>query len=277
MGDENSKATDGPPRFVFECQMCGESCKRAHIPVTMEDALGWARDGTMERVLAFLKVAPLEGAMILELTKGEDGYCALFHAESGKCSIHYNKPRDCRAFPLGFDGDRFYVRFRDCPGLGKGELAGETLAEMRESARSSFEGGMGMEALLPVLQAVFYRKVMEDSLKAMGSLSDKDRETLEGIMGKSRKEGEGGGGGGGGDGGDGGDGEDVEEVEIRLDDDEEKDEPATPGESPGPADGNDEGPDDGADGDPGDENGDGRDDAGGDDQGDGNGDGRDGG
>lgn len=223
MGEENDTASVGPPKFVFECRMCGESCRRAHIPVITDDVLGWVRDGTIERVLAFLQVTPLEDAIILELTKGEDGHCSLYHAESGKCSIHYNKPRDCRAFPLGYDVDRYYVRYRDCPGLGKGKMTAEALAEMRESARSSFEGGMGMEALLPVLQAVFYRKVMEDSFRAMENLNDKDRETLEGIMGKSREA-------------EDTDGrareEDVEEVEIRLDEGEEKDVPSPSVESP---------------------------------------------
>ena len=228
MTEEDGEGAKSPRPFVFTCQMCGKSCRRDHIPVFLSDLGGWVGDGTIERVLPFLHLAHEEDELLLEIVKGESGHCALYHQPSRKCSIHYNKPLDCRAFPLGFEGERFFVRKKDCLGLGKGEMPAEALAAMRADAQRSFRESERTASVLPVLHLVVFQSLMESTRRAMSGLTENERKAIDEMMakasmrmGKGTEEG------------------DEEEIEIQLDGTEDKKDADSPKKADGPADGTD--------------------------------------
>ncbi len=216
---EETPSEGRPPKFIYECVRCGHSCAdRNHVELTVRDLRKWTEDQTIAAIFQHIRLAPLgrpfldpvlasdEG--LEQLRKGgvENKGCPLYDRENRLCNIYATMPLACRAFPLAYDGETFYVRDRECKGLGHGEMTVERLKAHRDAAREEHEARVETAMLMPVLQGLFTRFFVEESARVLDKVPDEDRRTIEEILTKPR-EGAGAEDGGGGDVGGGGEGE----------------------------------------------------------------------
>jgi Fe-S-cluster containining protein len=186
--EKNKTAPDRPPKFKFECQRTGDCCKREKVPISFSDIQHWVSDQTIFRVAPYINIAVENDEFQLQLAKDDDGYCKLYHRDNKACTIHFNKPLYCKSYPLGYNGENYIVQSKECTGLGKGKMGKDQLKEMRDDAREDYEGLRQTSKVLPVIQGIFYRQMMEESQKFMENLTPEDKKKMEDMMKGQRTE-----------------------------------------------------------------------------------------
>mgnify|MGYP000415597607 CR=1 FL=1 len=177
------------PKFVFEClgENCPDRkcCNRSPVQVYFEDIRRWVTDQTINVVFPHLELTAESGYPMIILKKyPNETLCALFNKETKKCNIYFSKPISCATFPLGFNGNAFYVISKECPGLGKGKMTKEYLKEMRNQAKLDFNCRTRTSSVLPLLQMLILQFFQKQSQAAMESLSEEDRKKIEEILSK---------------------------------------------------------------------------------------------
>ncbi|MHA1912330.1 MAG: YkgJ family cysteine cluster protein [Candidatus Kariarchaeaceae archaeon] len=185
--EQQEEETKG--RFIYKCVRCGKSCEAfPNIPVTLKDTFRWAMDGTIKKVIHHLYVKEAENGIITMFLGHEDEAenqaCPMFNKEEMSCSIYNSLPIFCNSFPLAFDGEKYYLKYQDCSGLGQGEMTKDTLSEYRERAKNEFLAHQETMSALPLLQALLMRYLMKKQEEMMNSLSPEEREELNSIISK---------------------------------------------------------------------------------------------
>jgi Fe-S-cluster containining protein len=175
-----------PPKFKFECQLCGKCCKNETINITLLDIDKWMADNTIYRVFHLLRFEENADNIQIFLIKDDDGYCNLFHRDNNKCTIYNERPLFCRAYPLGFDGENYLVRTKDCIGLNKGEMTKEKLETMRNFAFDEYIAKRQTDRVLPTVQRIIINTILERSQAFMEKLAD--AEAPEGETAKNNEE-----------------------------------------------------------------------------------------
>ncbi|UCH88578.1 MAG: YkgJ family cysteine cluster protein [Thermoplasmata archaeon] len=179
-GDEGEESSEHPPKFKFECLRTGDCCKRETVPVSLNDLQRWVKDQTIFRVVHLLQIAVVdENEVQLQLVKNDDGYCSLYHRDNKACTIHYNKPLYCKSYPLGFNGEKYIIKSKECTGLGKGKMTKDQLKELRDVAFEDFVGRRQVIEVLPILQSIFFRQLSEESQRIMDKLSPEEKEKID--------------------------------------------------------------------------------------------------
>ncbi len=204
------------PKFIYECVRCGHSCAdRNFVEITLADLRTWAEDQTLAAIFPYLRLALLgrpyidiilasdEGLAAAEEGEAELAGCPMYDADNKLCNIYHSMPLHCQAFPLAYNGTNYYVRDKECKGLGQGVMTRDGLAAHRDAARREFEARREAAVLMPILQGIFTRFFYDASSKVVEGLSEEDRANLEDILRRDRARDEGGEDGGGGDGGGG--------------------------------------------------------------------------
>ncbi|HUY00640.1 MAG TPA: YkgJ family cysteine cluster protein [Candidatus Deferrimicrobium sp.] len=179
------------PKFVFEC-LEGECpdrkcCNRSPVLIYFEDLKRWTLDHTMNIVFSNLEFTIQEDTpypIIILKKYPNETLCTMFNKETKTCNIYYSKPISCAAYPLGFNGNAFYIVNKECSGLGKGSMTKEALKEMRDRAQLEHECKTKTIASLPLLQMLFLQFFQKQSQQAMESLSEEDRKRIEEILEK---------------------------------------------------------------------------------------------
>ena len=188
-------------KFKFSCTKCGECCdNRTPVPLTLQDLDDWSTKKVINNIFPYIKIgmnqdgiAMLVLDVIEESKDGDDaddkkeriGKCPMYNKETKTCLIWANRPTYCRAFPLGFNGDNYVIEMDDCPGLESvEEMDKELLKNMRDDAKTLFEGIRSLGITLPILQGVIMRTLQEENMKIMSKLSQEDMEKLGNIMQK---------------------------------------------------------------------------------------------
>ncbi|UCE74141.1 MAG: hypothetical protein JSV56_00170, partial [Methanomassiliicoccales archaeon] len=90
----------------------------------------------------------------------------------------------CKSFPLGYDGDKYFLKDKSCPGIGCGKMSEETLKKARCDAKEDFEARVSTAMLLPVINGLALKFLMEQSKKQIERLSENQKEKLKEIMGE---------------------------------------------------------------------------------------------
>jgi Fe-S-cluster containining protein len=191
--DEDKK--DGPPKFVYECVRCGHSCAdRNFVEVTLADLRTWAEDQTLASVFPYLRLMAVgrpyldivlasdEDMLATDSGDGGQRGCPLYDADNKLCNIYHSLPLYCRSFPLAFNGTGFFLKDRECQGIGQGEMTNERLEAHRQAARDELEARRECGVLMPSLQGIFTRFFVEASAKTLDAMSDDDRKALEELM-----------------------------------------------------------------------------------------------
>ncbi|MHA1636425.1 MAG: YkgJ family cysteine cluster protein [Candidatus Thorarchaeota archaeon] len=185
------------PKYSFECleQKCTTmDCHiRPHVYVTFGDLARWGTHNHLQQILPGLALVmptneneplTIETARKPLEKNSEQTACIFYHEESNACSIRYARPISCRTFPLEYNGEKFFLSSKNCPGVGQGVIAKEVLQESRSLAEQEFKERIETFASLPVVYTMIYGQMMKQSTEAMQNLSEEDKKNLDEIMAK---------------------------------------------------------------------------------------------
>jgi Fe-S-cluster containining protein len=185
------------PKYSFKCleQKCETAaCHiRPQVSVTLGDINRWTTQNYLQQILpgVILRIPKSEKDFIgLEMARKplqkdtEKTACIFYHEESNGCQIRYSRPISCRTYPLQYDGEKYKIIDKDCPGVGKGEITKEALREHKELAEQEYREKIETLTILPSVYAIFMGQMIKQSAEAMQDLSDEDRKQLEEIMTK---------------------------------------------------------------------------------------------
>jgi Fe-S-cluster containining protein len=189
-GDKNRE----PGKYVFQCQCCGQCCeKKEGIVVCIKDLERWGRDLTLPSLFPYL-IMELEDEYIqisLRPPESEDREqkrgCPLYDPENKICNIYFSMPLYCKSFPLGYDGNRYFIKDKSCPGIGKGKMSNESLEEARGSARQDFDARVSTALVLPAVHGLALRFLLEQSKKQVDNLSEEQKTQLKDILGQKEE------------------------------------------------------------------------------------------
>jgi uncharacterized protein len=175
---------DTKPKFIFTCQKCGRCCKK-DVEIYFCDIERWSKDGTLYQIFPDLTISGDSQAPSLGLEKA-DGKCKMSNPESKECKIYHNRPLACRAYPLKYDGNGFFLKDEECPGINKGEMIRESLEEIRKAAIEEYEDKNRTAAILPTLQALLLKDMAKKSEEAFSKLTDEEKAKLEEMFIKEK-------------------------------------------------------------------------------------------
>lgn len=186
-------------KYNFKCleQQCTTlACHiRSPIEVTLGDLTRWTTQGSLMNILPgiSLKLPKSEQELLtLEMSRKplkkdpDQTACFFFNEETNVCEIRYSRPLSCRAFPLEYNGEKFYLSSKDCPGVGQGEVTKEALREARDLAEQAFEERGDTYTALPVVYTIIMTQMIRQSTEAMQSLSEEDRKKMDEILSKPK-------------------------------------------------------------------------------------------
>ena len=114
--------------------------------------------------------------------------CIFYNEQANGCEIRYSRPISCQTFPLEFNGEKYHLSSKDCPGVGEGEVSKEALQDSRDLAEKEFRERTETTAALPAIYSVMMNQIMRQSAEAMQNLSDEDRKKMDEILAKSRED-----------------------------------------------------------------------------------------
>ena len=184
-------------KYNFKCleQQCTTiACHiRPTINVTLGDLTRWSAQGYLMNILpgVSLKMPESEKDLIyLELMRKplkkdpEQIACIFFNEEANGCEIRYSRPLSCRAYPLEYNGEKYYLSSKDCPGVGQGEVSKEALQEARNLADQAFKERGETYTALPAVYSIIMTQMIRQSTEAMQNLSEEDRKKMDDIMSK---------------------------------------------------------------------------------------------
>ena len=188
-------------KYTFKCleQKCDtKACHiRPVIDVTLGDVSRWTAQGYLMKILpgVTLKMPESEeGLFSLEMTRkqlasdGNTTACIFYNEEANGCEIRYSRPLSCRSFPLEYNGEKYYLSNKNCPGVGQGEVSKEALGEARNLAESLFKERGETLTTLPAIYSLIMTQMLKQSAEAMKNLSDDDRKRMDEIFSKSAEE-----------------------------------------------------------------------------------------
>ena len=164
-------------KFIYNCVRCGQYCSSVNgVPVTLQDLLRWQANGELGRLVTHLGLETSSGfpRLVLKPSEGKERGCPVYDAESKDCGLYTDLPLNCQAYPLGFNGEKYFVVDQACQGLGEGEVAADKLRTQRDAARAEYEARSSSAATLPVMYGLVMQEMMDQSRQAMDSLSMRD-------------------------------------------------------------------------------------------------------
>ncbi len=194
--EEPPKKEKETKKYIPNCTKCGSCCEKwGEIPIYLEDLQKWFLDGTISYILPFLQLREAPPAYVrLVIQKlsaeGEDtnpSGCPLYDYNNKICNVYSSMPLHCAAYPLAFNGEKFYLVDSESPGIGNGNMTNESLELARQRAKDHFNALSTTSSLLPVLYAVIVGNIMRQSQETMESLSEEDKKKLEELFAKSRE------------------------------------------------------------------------------------------
>ena len=182
MPDKKKKET---PKFVYNCIRCGQYCSSIDgVPVTLQDLLRWQASGELGRLVTHLGLDMISGfpRLVLKPPEGEVQGCPVYDVESKDCGLYTDLPLNCQAYPLGFNGEKYFVTDKACQGLGQGEMTAEQLRTQRDAAKVDYEAKVESNTIVPLIYSVIMGDLVDQSRKAMENMSDEQKDQLQDIM-----------------------------------------------------------------------------------------------
>ncbi|MHA1592179.1 MAG: YkgJ family cysteine cluster protein [Candidatus Heimdallarchaeaceae archaeon] len=192
--DKPAKKTQ---KYIHNCTKCGNCCEKwSEIPFYLEDLQRWIKDGSINYVLPFIQLEetpPLYVRMFLKRVpvEGDDpnpSGCPLYDYENKICNLYSSMPLHCVAYPLAYNGEKFYLVDTESPGLGSGNMSKESLAEARLRAQNHFSALTATNSILPLIYSLILGNMIKRNKEAMDAMSEEDREKLEELMKNSEED-----------------------------------------------------------------------------------------
>jgi len=188
-------------KYNFKCleQQCTTiACHiRPTIDVTLGDLTRWTTQGYLMNIIpgvSFHLPKSDQELLTLEMSRKplkkdpEQTACVFFNEEANGCDIRYARPLSCRAFPLEYNGEKYYLSNKDCPGVGQGEVSKEALQEARDLADLAFKERGDTFTALPAVYSIIMTQMIRQSKEAMQTLSEEDKKKMDEIMSKPESE-----------------------------------------------------------------------------------------
>ncbi|MGY5863054.1 MAG: hypothetical protein RTV41_00475 [Candidatus Thorarchaeota archaeon] len=188
-------------KYNFKCleQKCETKvCHiRPIINVTNGDVARWTTQGYLMNILpGFTLKLPQskEDLITIEMLRkplesdSETTACVFYNENANACEIRYSRPISCRTYPLEFNGEKYILSSKDCPGVGQGEVSKEALQEARALAEQEFNERIETISSLPVVYTIIMNQMMRQSAEAMQNLSEEDKKKMDEILGKGPQE-----------------------------------------------------------------------------------------
>lgn len=188
--NEDPKKESG--KYVFQCQKCGKCCESVEsLVVSFADLKRWSSDLTLPSLFPYLTIELKKDNFIqISLKKPESlegepqNGCPLYDENNKICNIHFSMPLYCSSYPLGFDGKNYFLKDKECQGLGKGQITQEELKSARDSAKEDFEARVSSSLLLPVIHGLTMAFILDQSKKRINELTPEQKDKLNEILGK---------------------------------------------------------------------------------------------
>ena len=119
--------------------------------------------------------------LVLEPKENETG-CPLYDKENKNCQIYNDMPLNCQAYPLGYNGEKYFVMDKACKGLGEGEMTAEQLKVQRNAAKEDYEARVESNTLVPLLYSIIMGNLVDQSKKAMENMTDEQKDQLQDML-----------------------------------------------------------------------------------------------
>ena len=181
MAEENKK---NAPKFVYNCVRCGQYCSKVEsVPVYFDDIKRWRTSGLLASVSQSIGMDMTRGFPQLVLETKENGTgCPMYDHDNKNCQIHHDMPLNCQAYPLGYNGEKYFVTDKACKGLGEGEMTAEQLRIQRDSAKNDYEAKIESNTLVPLLYSIIMGDLVDQSKKAMENMTEDQKTQLQDLI-----------------------------------------------------------------------------------------------
>ncbi len=188
-------------KYNFKCleQKCDtKACHiRPKVLVTLGDLARWMNQGYIMNILPGITIHLPEDeqdTFYLETARkplqdeNDVTACVFYNEGANACEIRYGRPISCQTFPLEYNGEKYVLSRKDCPGISKGDVSKESLQEARRLAEQEYDERMETTAALPAVYSILMNQMIRQSAEAMQHLSEEDRKKMDEILTKSRTE-----------------------------------------------------------------------------------------
>lgn len=188
-------------KYSFKCleQKCEtKACHiRPKVLVTIGDLARWMTQGYIMNILPDISIHMPESekdSFYFETarkpleTDPDATACIFYNEKANACEIRYGRPISCQTFPLEFNGEKYILSSKDCPGVGKGDVSKEALQEARDLAEKEYNERIETTMALPAVYSVMMNQMIRQSAEAMQDLSEEDRKKMDEILAKSKGE-----------------------------------------------------------------------------------------
>ena len=194
--DESSqteeKKTKEKKKYVFNCTKCGQCCeKREVVPVSLTDLRTWTQSGMINSIFPHLKMKAFQTTIqdqprevISMVLVGKETGCPLYDSDNKLCNIYHAMPLECQAFPLGYNGQQYFIKDKTVPGLGQGSMTKERLVADRDNARLDYEAQVETQMLLPITYSLFMQNLIEQQQKIRDDMPEEKRQQLDDLLKK---------------------------------------------------------------------------------------------
>jgi len=192
IADSSSETEDKAKKkkYIFNCTKCGQCCeKREFVPVSFADIRNWSTNGTINGVFPHLKILTFPTNVggetreaISIVLAGSDKGCPMYDQNNKLCNIYHSMPLECKAFPLGFNGQNYVIKDTTVPGLGNGSMTKDRLISDRDNARLDYDARVETQMLLPLTYSLFMKTLLEQQQKIRNDMSEDKRQQLEDLL-----------------------------------------------------------------------------------------------
>jgi Fe-S-cluster containining protein len=181
-------------KYNFKCleQKCTtKACHiRPQVTVTIGDLGRWTAQGYLMNILpgVSLKMPTSDDeGIFLEMARKpldetpESTSCFFYNEKANGCEIRYSRPISCRTYPLEYNGEKFYLSSKECPGVGQGEVSKEALQESRNLAEQEYRERTETNASLPAIYSIIMTELIRQSTEAMKKRSEEEKKSAENM------------------------------------------------------------------------------------------------
>ena len=172
------------PKFIHNCVRCGQYCsKNKGVPIYFDDISRWRENGTLTSISKYIGMDMSNGfpKLILEPNENEQG-CPVYDSENKNCQIFHDMPLNCQAYPLGYNGEKYFITDQKCQGLGKGDVSLGKLKIQKKASKDAFNAKKESETVVPLMYSIIMGNLVEQSKKAMENMSEEQKEQIDNIV-----------------------------------------------------------------------------------------------
>jgi len=196
MVENEEKSTKKPKKkYVFNCTKCGKCCEeRTQVPVTTHDIKKWSKKGTLASLMPYLDlhVVPQQATLLVLKSPDDEKGCPLYDGENKLCNIYSEMPDVCQAFPLSYNGTKYFIdnfnKQVNCPGIGNGTMTKTQLLEDRKAAENAFHNLNDSMMLTTIYYSLIIRHLQKEQERRFNEMPEEERKKYEELLKKEQQQ-----------------------------------------------------------------------------------------